>query len=198
MTTPTCFESSDAKPLVTNKRDFVRRYSLGEFGNASPTWNNPSEYYASEFYKRYPNNLLHIRNRIAGGLTWYDVEPWKLPHRWYTGCLQVGSSNLYLSAMCPTEKTVLQGEVQQSTAHLDLYYSTVAKPMRDALKEEAYQVSGLTALGLLKQHLNTRSYEWLMYLLEAYPDHVVEFSTFSVEWGTVPGYNTCYWETRKY
>jgi hypothetical protein len=100
--------------------------------------------------------------------------------------------------MCPTEKTVLQGEVQQSIAHLDLYYSTVAKPMRDALKKEAHQASGVAALVLLKGSLNARSYEWLMYLLEAYPDHVVEFSAFSVEWGTVPGYNTCYWEVRKY
>jgi hypothetical protein len=55
------------KPVLS-KRDFVRRYSQGEFGNASPTWNHVSDWGRAGY-----KGLVHIRNRIAGEQTWYDV-----------------------------------------------------------------------------------------------------------------------------
>jgi hypothetical protein len=100
--------------------------------------------------------------------------------------------------MAPTEKTLFQGEVQQGIWGVDLYYTTVAKPMREALALWSRQVSGIIAVSLLRKFLCWRSYEWLEYLLEAYPDHVVEFSTYSQQWGTMVDYNTVFWEVRAY
>jgi len=184
------------KPVLT-KRDFVRRYARGEFGNASPTWSSFQDWFTNEPWRRY-GKLFHVRNRIAAGRTWYDVWWSKLWLTWFEAVDYYGESNLYISAMAPTDKTVLQGEVCEGLWGLDLTYTTVAKPMRDALVESSTSVSGLVASLVLKHYLSPADLDWLNYLLEEYPDHVVEFSTYSVEWGTIPGYNTVFWEVRKY
>ena len=80
----------------------------------------------------------------------------------------------------------------------ELFYSRVAKPMREALKEKSFNVTGLEAEILLRYYLCSRSLEWLKILLERYPEHVVEFSSYGVNWGTLRGYNTVFWEVRLY
>ena len=64
--------------------------------------------------------------------------------------------------------------------------------------EVSYSLRGLSATQILQAKMNDLSWQWLNYLLEEYPDHVVEFSCFSKCWGTVPGYNTVFWEVRRY
>lgn len=189
--------TTDRFPPVLSKKDFVLRYQKGEFGNCSPTWDNPSQVRADG----YPG-LLHIRNRVAGGPTWYNVWSDQLDDMWRLSLATegvLGESQLYISAMAPTEKTILQGEVMRSEGGLYLYYSTVVAPMRDALRTEAKEARMVTALGLLSSALCPNSYDWLMILLDRYPDHVVEFSAYSTKWGTLfPKFNTCFWEVRLY
>lgn len=181
---------------VKTKTDFVRRYQMGEFGNASPTWE------ATEFIHcsgRDWKTKYHLRNKVAGGPTYYNLNENDLLLRCYY--LAANGSNLdqfYVSEMAPTAKTLIQGEVMRWHRGLYLYYSTVRKPMRDALAAEAHEAEGVKALTLLRHYLNQRSYDWLEYLLEEYPDHVIEFSTYSECWGTIPGYNTVFWECRLY
>ena len=191
-------ESYAVKPPVLSKRDFVRRYRAGEFGNASPTWDTAEEWWRSN-QRCHTHALFHIRNRVKGGATFYNVPAHSMGVMWARARAKCGGAqNLYVSAMAPTEKTLIQGEVQQGLFGLDLTYTRVKKPMRDALLESSESVRGLTASLLLATGMNQRSYEWLEYLLQAYPNHVVEFSVYSVEWGTVPGYNTVFWEVRRY
>lgn len=176
-------------PVLT-KTDFVRRYAAGEFGNCSPTWQT-----VESFVGLRGKGLYHLRNREAGGQTFYNLG--------YYTCCQMWTDmpdwkRWYVSEMAPTERTTLQGEVQQTERGLSLYYTQVPKPMRDALKEDAHQVWGIITVTLLRQHLNSVSYDWLQVLLDRYPGHVVEFSAFSQEWGTIPGYNTTFWEVRLY
>src|SRR4029079_14257562 len=61
-------------PVLT-KGDFVQRYKQGEFGNASPTWNTFDEYLAANY-----SGQLHIRNRVAGGPSWYNVPSDRVRH----------------------------------------------------------------------------------------------------------------------
>lgn len=182
---------------VRTKLDFVRRYKLGEFGNCSPTWDTIDEFMKSDY-----RGLVHIRNRVAGGATWYDIPSEAVDAVFYNICWthprRGKPEEFYFSGMAPTPLTLLQGEVQRTHRQLELFYSTVKKPMRDALSEKAVQVYGILAVELLHQSLNTASYEWMEYLLDKYPDHVVEFSAYDVCWGTVPGHNTCFWEIRQY
>lgn len=190
------------KPVLS-KADFVGRYAAGEFGNASPTWR---DYRHWDMYRhRHDGRKFHIRNRVAGGPTYYNLDPVSV-HSWWRQLVDnegVLEESLYISEMCPTERTLFQGEVKQTEPHsgrcgLDLLYTTVAKPMRDALAEKSQATSGIIASLLLRHYLCPNSYEWLTFLLEAYPYHVVEFTTLSTQWGTVPGYNTLFWEVRQY
>lgn len=183
----------DVKPVNT-KRDFVRRYEKGEFGNRAPTWDTYDEWYKSRY-----TGLTHIRNRIAGGPTWYNVPSEKMPQV-YRNILTSGVAtyDLYFSAMAPHEHTRLQGEVRESIGHLDLTYTKVKKPMREAFKDQQLYAKGLKAYNLLKANLCSNSYFWMEELLAKYPGHVIEFSAFSVDWGTLPNHNTVIWEVRNY
>lgn len=191
---------------VTTKNNFVPRYAEGEFGNRPITWNTLTEYLNSGY-----EGLIHIRNRRTGGPTWYNVHSnevermvriinyggyWDSPT--VKGWAQEKEENLYFSAMCPTECTLIQGEVQRSSRHLELLYSTARKPMRQALEERPLIAHGLRALILLRKYLNSRSMEWMEHLLETYEDHVIEFTVLQRCWGMVPGHNTLFWEVRKY
>lgn len=182
---------------VLNKTDFAKRYQEGEFGNASPTWDNLRDW--MDNCELPGKTLYHLRNRNRGGPTLYNIPKRELIDGWTT-MLQKGVSpkDIYISAMCPTEKTTLQGEVMETGEGLYLYYTRVAKPMREALREASSHATGLGAVSLLRTYLDANSYEWLQELLSLYPGHVVEFTSLSTCWGTLPRYNTLFWEVRYY
>lgn len=178
------------KPPVLTKRDFVKRYNQGEFGNRSPTWDSIKEF-LEDFEGIWTDALFHVRNRSPGGKTYYNQTLKDIATKTYVG-------DYYVSEMAPTESTILQGEVCRNTDGLHLRYSRVKKPMRDALAEAQHHVSRITSIFLLQEVMNQKSFDWLMYLLDEYQDHTVEFSVYDKCWGTIPGYNTVYWEVRKY
>lgn len=182
------------EPVLT-KKDFVRRYESGEFGNRSPTWSGFQDW-ALAHLGGDKLKLFHIRNRIVGAQTWYDIPKFEMADKWAEATKLFSPSDLYISEMAPTDRTVIQGEVQQSCRHLDLYYSVVKKPMRQSLIEGGRQVYGLQAKTILEYYLDTPSLEHVNYLLNAYPNHVIEFSTYAIAWGTIPNRKTVIWEVR--
>lgn len=187
-------EPGAPKPVLT-KRDFATRYEANEFGNRAPTWNS-----YEEWRKDHGLGLFHIRNKVTGGETWYNVLAGSVGYLYYK-IVNEGKykpEDLYFSAMAPTAKTIFQGEVFRSYRHLSLFYSCLPLTMREGLAKDGKQVYGLEASLLLKHYLDMVSYNWLQHLLDTYDEHVIEFSTYGVKWGTVPGMNTIYWEVRKY
>lgn len=185
-------------PPVLTKKDFVRRYQRGEFGNHAPTWDSFEEWVEDD---KSLDDMYHIRNRVAGGPTYYNVQGYGLWREWDALCKQVNPSSLYISAMAPTEKTVVQGEVQQpgeKWTSLQVTYSAVPATMREALAKETRHLHGLWANSLVAWYMDPSSYEWLWVLLDRYPEHVIEFSVYSTCWGTIPNRNTVFWEVRKY
>lgn len=184
-------------PPVLTKHGFVERYAKGEFGNASPTFDK-----ITDFLKEYEHlsGLFHIRNRVKGGPTWYDVPVSDVASTWERVCSSglASPDNLYISAMAPTPLTTIQGEVFITRKGIQLYYSNVKAPMREALQTQAHEADGITSKGLLQHYMNPKSYDWLQVLFERYPEHVIEFSCYSICWGTLPGYNTVFWEIRQY
>lgn len=189
------------KPVLS-KRDFTKRYAEGEFGNASPTWHSLEDF-IKDRAKHHRNGgyhpipgLFHLRNRVAGGSTYYNLPASAAMELWRTSA---NASQWYLSEMAPTELTLIQGEVMQcEQGSISLFYSTIAKPMREALTLGGVQQKGIIAVSLLRHFMDTASYEWLQTLLERYPDHVVEFSTYDKCWGTLPNFNSVFWEVRHY
>lgn len=189
------------EPVLT-KSDFVQRYTAMEFGNSSPTWDS-LDHMQEDFGNSFqllndPDQLWHIRNRIKGAKTWYNVPGVQLPDAWVKACEQFQPSQLYISAMAPTKLTTIQGEVQRGYNGLEFTFTTVKKPMRNALAEDTRLATGLIAKLLLDAYLNPVSRDWLNVLLDRYPNHVVELSCYSKCWGTLPGYNTVFWEVRSY
>ena len=184
---------------VNSKRDFVRRYQANEFGNRAPTWDTLAEYLDSGY-----KGLVHIRNRVAGGPTWYDVPAAKVAEEWdkiVKGCRGESQNpeTLYLSGMAPTERTQLQGELTlNDSLGLTFYYSRCALTMREALKKESHHIFRLEALQLMRSFMDPSSYDWVQELLDLYPGHVIEFSCYGVPWGTIPHRNTVIWEVRNY
>ena len=175
---------------VRTKPDFVRRFLKGEFGNKTYNWDTLDEFKAANF-----RGLVHIRNRVAAGASWYDVPSSQVPQRWKQ--LVKDPKQHFLASMAPTSKTLFQGEVMQTHEGLYLYYSTLALPMRYALAQQAHTTTGIITSTLLRHYLDANSYDWLQYLLDAYPEHVIEFSTYSERCGTL-AWNTLFWEVRNY
>lgn len=178
---------------ICSKRDFVTRYRRGEFGNGSPTWETVKEfidYYDLDWPRE--DELFHLRNREPGAKTYYNVTYSEIRAL----SLEDELVGYYVSAMAPTDKTLIQGEIKLSPRHVELRYTRVKKPMREALAENEETIFGLSAYAILRMYLDANSYEWLFHLLDFYPDHIVEFSTYSTNWGTLPSYNTVFWEVR--
>lgn len=186
-------------PPVLTKRDFVSRFALGEFGNRGPMWNTVDQFLSGVDSLNSPATLYHLRNRVAGGPTFYNVRGDYFDLAFHKALQQgVKESDLYVAEMAPTKETVIQGEVMQTERGLYLFYSYVRKPMRDALTERSAEATGLLAKSLLETYLDPGSYEWINVLLERYPQHVVEFSAYNRYWGTIPNRNTVIWEVRMY
>jgi hypothetical protein len=191
-------------PPVLTKTDFVRRFEEGEFGNRSPTWKSLREFYvALEEGVGQPVSLkdtFHLRNRIKGGKSWYNVPSIKVLEvaNQAIKAREATQESLYVAAMCPTSKTTLVGEVFRGVGGLNLSYRTEAVTMRDAMALGFKFEKGYVANVILKTKMDVSSYEWLNYLLDTYEDHVVEFTTLSTCWGLIPRFNTLFWEVRKY
>lgn len=182
-------QMEDRPPPVFTKKDFTLRYQAGEFGNRTQTWHSLEDFYNPNRTKRY-----HLRNRIAGGATYYDQTVTDVRQLW---SMMKSPEMWYCSEMAPTSKTLFQGEVFRSDQGLALYYSTIPKPMRDSLKEGGQQVIGLTAKLFLEHYLDPVDYDWLNELLDRYDGHVVEFSHYNVACGVL-NRRLIVWEVRNY
>lgn len=180
-------------PVLT-KADFVARFLKNEFGNRTQNWDTYDEFQQSGY-----QGLVHIRNRIAGAKTWYNVPACDVLYemRQIITYGEAEEKDLYLAAMAPTSETTFQGEVFRSEQGLALYYSTVPKPMRDSLLEGGTQVYGLTAKLFLEHYLDAVDYDWIQELLNRYQDHVVEFSCYNIRTGTL-NRRCIIWECRLY
>lgn len=187
------------KPVLT-KTDFARRYIQGEFGNASPSWKTVSEFLGSlASIDPFPlGRLYSLRASKASAKTQYNLRPSELVEQW--SALEAGGeTGWYASQMAPTQDTVFNAELYICPEKgLRLFYATGPYTMKEGLKLNGRELTGVAAKMFLQTKMPHRDYEWLMYLLEeGYPDHIVEFTTYSRSFGTVPGFKTVYWEVRK-
>lgn len=172
----------------TESLELLRR---GALGNTLRTW----ESFEHLLFDGYQGPLT-IRSRVPGSTECYFKVPyWTVLSR---ASVFWDPTRYYFNESAPDEHLVLQGEVTRETWGLELKYST--KPglvMREAMRD-AQWARGLVADMLLRAHLDASSYDALMELLDTYPNHVVEFSTYSRALGAIPGRNTVVWECRDY
>lgn len=189
------------RPVLT-KRDMTRRWIAGEFGNKIDAWPSVTQFMADCNANRWPQDRpVALRNYEPGSPhCYYDLLPNDAVNLY--GKLifldGVAPDSIYVNDSCnPDDKLVIQGEVSREPGGLHLRYSTVQKKMRLALAEDERYAIGAAANAILDHYVDASSREWIDELLDRYPDHVIEFSTFSVPWGSL-NLPTIIWEVRMY
>jgi hypothetical protein len=181
---------------VLTKTDMYRRWNRGEFGNRLPWWPSVEAFEAAGSpadpvtlrylepdapFLRYGVRRADVR-RVLEELVAAGADPRKV----VVG--QCSSVDDYLT---------FQAEVSREPGGYHVRYTTIKKRMRDALREREEYATGLQAKLLLDHYLEPAPREWLDELFERYPGHVVEFSCWEKAEGDL-GWNTIFWEVRKY
>jgi hypothetical protein len=176
--------------VIRAKAEFYRRWFAGLLGNRPRTWGTPEALLASGY-----TGTVSVRTvGPAGGKTRYNLtvsEAVEAARDW------PGKPTFNESA--PDHVLLIQGEVTRSVGGLYLRYSTTpGMKMNEAMRLDAHDASGLTAKLLLDHFLWPASRDDLDALLDAYPDHVVEFSAHGCACGDQPHRNMLVWEVRAY
>lgn len=182
------------KPPVADKKDFYRRRARLEFGNSLRTWDTWRDLIRSDY-----EGPIGIRNIVPGG-PFVGPIPYGL---WYVErkkLLQSGvkKEDMRFGEAAPDDRCVFQGETCETSRGLELRYSTRAGMTHREAMGAAQNVQGLTAWSILHHFLEPVDVDELKELLNLYPDHVVEFSTYAFPVGNIPGHCTLIWEVRQY
>lgn len=179
--------------IISSKSLNYELYNSGLYGNKLRTWDSVDEFKKSNYNG---SVSLRYKGKLPGQFTYYnviDVDE-KLKEIISKGGRK---ENVVINESAPDEFLVIQGELIRNELGLHIFYSMLKGKMRDCMKS-AVSASGLTVKLLLQSHLTPSSYDDLMELLDKYPDHVIEFSTYSICLGDCVGRNTIIWEVRNY
>lgn len=181
---------------INTKKKSYELWRKGFFGNRLRIWDSLEELLEDTY-----NGTVSMRYKgsAGGGFCSYEVPISKIPEiqeEWVKQGANINSITFNESA--PDHKLLMQGEVMlDDTTPYELFYSTDRKKMRDALKN-GKRAKDLTAKLILEHFLNPSSFSDMQELFERYPNHVIEFSTYSTNLGNIPGRNTIIWEVRNY
>lgn len=184
---------------VLSKRENWRRASAGLYGNRLRSWDTLEDLRASGW-----TGLVTVRTLLGGGGPCvYDVPVDRVE-------AVLADLGLPEAAVCFNQGAVdstvrLQGEYLNDVVRVDgrtfdaaLRFSTVKLKMRDALRAGERTVYGLAARLALRDAMTPSSWADFEALLEVYPGHVLEVSTYEGTLGDIPGRNAIVWEVRRY
>ena len=180
---------------VLSKTINYNLYQRGLFGNKLRSWDNLEDY-RNDDYKGCVS--IRYRGLIPGQFCYYNVNENEV-EQIVDDIISKGGEKvrITINESAPDEFLTIQGELTRNECGLYLYYSTLKGKMRDCMKD-AISTYGLQVKLMLQYYLTPSSYEDIMDLLDLYPEHVIEFSTYSKCLGDCKGRNTLIWEVRKY
>jgi hypothetical protein len=186
---------------VKNKAEMYRKLYRGDFGNTVPMWFDISKWYSDTMAIPYDGiEWWGIRSLTPGGpckLNCHDSLVFPIACEY-----QRLGHKINISPMIDRLVTVtMWANVFRSDTGLVL--ECIENPdkgsnWRADMPTKAKSYSGITALLLLRKHLNADTFDDLLILLREYPDSVVELSATEQQFGTVPGRNAIIWEVRNY
>lgn len=180
-------------PVLT-KQDFYRRYANSEFGNKLLSWDTWGDLLRSDY-----EGPIGIRSRIPGG-------PFVCPipyGKWavvYNHLLVNGvkKEDMRFSQAAPDDRCIFQAEICETYRGLEMRYSTNSGTTHREAMKTAQNVHGLRARMILRHYLEPSDFSDVEALLELYPDHVIEVSSYAFPVGNIPGRCALIWETRRY
>lgn len=169
---------------VLTKLQNYRLWQSGAFGNKLRAWHGQSELIRGGY-----RGPLAVRTLLSGGGSGpchYNctfIEAAAFYGKWRVR--GIADEAIMFNEMAPNAE-VLQGEffngVLQDEEGFALsgyfFYSTLRRPMRDALRERGEHTFGLRADIMLREAMTSSSYEDWRVLLDQYPNHVLEVSIY--------------------
>lgn len=198
---------------VTTKLDFYTRLRAGEFGvNDNHRWYDVAQWLRDKPWHRLDWNVKTVTQYVQGNQyyhwpVWglqsigkpgsrcdYNVPTIEVPERLLTWPVP----RYVISPMMPDDWLVCQGEAWETDlGRIYLHSSTAKIPMRQALKTNPEHREGLLAKEYLRAVLPYEDFEDMMSLFARYPGHVIEFSVYGCDVGTMKR-RTVWWEIRQY
>jgi len=175
--------------IVKTKHQMYALWKAGAFGNKVRHWDSLDDFLLSGYTGRCGFRSTKVGSSHMGVFP----NPKELLR-----AIPVTDEKLVISEGTHDELLLIQGELTRDGSGVYLYYSTAKLVMRKALAEDPMHATGLKVHTILRYFCDPASYEDLMLLLDMYPGHVVEFSTFKTNLGVVPARNTVIWEVRNY
>lgn len=184
---------------VTTKEAMYRLLAAGRFGNTVRTWDTLAAIKASGYTR---DISIRARER-SNPVRLYHVEQCDLLRE--LSARGLTESDVIFCEPPPDGARTIQGELAllpsecsgRGADNLYLFASMVPKPMRFALEEGGKHYEGAAALLVLHHFVPHEDRQHLLELLQEFPGHVVEFSTFARRCGTL-NRHTVIWECRKY
>lgn len=181
---------------IRSKTRSVELLRSGAFGNTMQLWDTLEAFLTS----RFQGNIGIRYKETKGGGFWVPNVPWDKVAEATRQLVAQGAKRelIFYTEMCDHARSVVSGEVARfETGYLDLTYSRLLLPLREAIAADPHYVHGIVAVVTLKHLVGEEWYDWFMHLLDEYPGHVVEFSTFERPLGILGEY-TVVWEVRQY
>lgn len=186
---------------IRSKRKFFELWEAGVLGNRTRIWRDPDLAYEQAFMQmKLPDvGFRELRKSgSAGAGAWCKATRslfWSTVYDW-----QRAGRNFIIDDGVPNEKQTLMGEIVRTERGMQGFLVVGTKlPMRPAMAAGLLKPRGyLETRMLLEKYMDPSSRDDLDMILELFPDHVVEFSCFSVNVGIFPRRNTLMWETRAY
>jgi len=184
---------------IKNKKECYALYEAGLFGNKALTWNSYKEILESGWSEgvcmRAKKKMINRKNVV------YDLHLKDVPKKikeWERH--GVKENEISFNQSLPNHKILIQGELTRANEPYDLFllYSTIKKPTNLALAEEERNASGTLAKTILESCLSPSSYSDMESLLEQFPLSMIEFGSYKIPVGNIPGRNTLIWEVRNY
>lgn len=178
---------------IINKKINYLAYKRGLYGNKLRIWDSINEYNTSDY-----NGEVSLRySGNSGGMYCkYNVSD---PELVISEFIKDGAEEhlIKINENAPDDNLLIQGEFTHTHLGYQLFYSIEKGKMRDCLKN-GISISGISAKEMLRHYCNDNSFEDIMELINLYPLHVIEFSTYNMNLGDSKNRNTLIWEVRKY
>jgi hypothetical protein len=185
---------------IKNKKECYLLYELGFFGNKPLTWRTYEDIIDSGYSG---DVVIRGRRSINRDKVKYNVSLDEAREKIRELESQgIHESDLAFNQAMPDEHLTIQGELIHNTMlppyGLYLLYSMLKKPMNISLEEDSHEAYGLQATNLLKSSMTASSFSDMEALMEMFPESAIEFSTYDICVGNIPGRNTVIWEVRNY
>jgi len=181
--------------ILTKKESFIL-FEKGLFGNKLKTWSSVNDYNESKHVGSVTVRYLGKSNVLGGAYCKYNVTDVDSVINEFA---KLGADrNLFIiNESAPDDNLLIQGEITHDYNGYQLFYSLEKGKMRDCLKN-GISVTGLQAKIIIQHYMFPNSFNDIIELIELYPNHVIEFSTYNHAIGDCHNRNTVIWEVRKY